>query len=338
MEQRERFIDDSQRGLYDMTELCARYAISRKTGYKWVARYDAGGRPALRNRSRAPHVCPHKIPAAVAQLLLTARRQHPDWGPEKLLQWLEPRHPAVTWPAVSTAGDLLARHGLVQKRRRRRPQPHPGVVPPITTAPNDLWATDFKGQFRTGDRIPQALHGCAARHSARSRSVARVSRRQDGPRSAERAEAERSTAAAASAPAWASPARRSPSTSSGGPDSEAQSRRSRSRAPAPCSAPAPAGSAARPEKTACRSGSPSRWTARASPRAATRDRAWCDSASADEVRRAGACAKRRCARQIVQERIRARVRDPNRRNFFTGDPDASRDCARPGLAAANSRR
>jgi len=85
-----------------MTELCARYAISRKTGYKWLARYDAGGRPALHDRSRAPHHCPHKIGAAVAHLLLTARRQHPDWGPEKLLQWLEPRHSGVTWPAVST--------------------------------------------------------------------------------------------------------------------------------------------------------------------------------------------------------------------------------------------
>ena len=66
MEQRERFIDDSRRGLYDMTELCARYAVSRKTGYKWVARYDAGGRPALLDRSRAPHHCPHKIVEAVA--------------------------------------------------------------------------------------------------------------------------------------------------------------------------------------------------------------------------------------------------------------------------------
>ena len=102
---------------------------------------------------QAPHHCPHKISTAVAQLLLTARRQHPDWGPEKLLQWLEPRHPAVAWPAISTAGDLLARHGLVKKRRRRRPPHHPGVVPPITAAPNDLWAADFKGQFRTGDRI-----------------------------------------------------------------------------------------------------------------------------------------------------------------------------------------
>ena len=153
MEQRGRFIDDHRLALYDMTELCARYAVSRKTGYKWLARYDAGGRAALGDRSRAPHHCPHKISEEVAQWLLTARRRHPNWGPEKLLQWLEPRHPAVAWPAISTAGDLLARHGLVKKRRRRRPPHHPGVVPPVTTAPNDLWATDFKGQFRTGDGI-----------------------------------------------------------------------------------------------------------------------------------------------------------------------------------------
>ena len=153
VEERERFIDDHRLGLYDMTELCARYAISRKTGYKWLTRDDAGGRPALRDRSRAPHHCPHKIADTVAQLLLTARHRHPDWGPEKLMQWLAPRHPAVAWPAISTAGDLLARHQLVKKRRRRRPPYHPGVVPPTTLAPNDLWATDFKGQFRTGDSI-----------------------------------------------------------------------------------------------------------------------------------------------------------------------------------------
>jgi transposase InsO family protein len=136
-----------------MTELCARYAVSRKTGYKWLERYDDGGRSALVNRSRAPHHCPHKIADVVAQLLVSARRGHPDWGPEKLLHWLAPRHPGRAWPATSTAGDLLAREGLVKKRRRRRPSPHPGVVPPVTTAPNDLWATDFKGQFRTADGI-----------------------------------------------------------------------------------------------------------------------------------------------------------------------------------------
>jgi putative transposase len=149
--QRARFITDHRHGLYSMAELCARYGVSRKTGYKSLARYDAGGRPALRERSHAPHACPHRISDAVAELLCAARAAHPTWRPAKLLDWLRPRHPRVAWPAVSTAGDLLARRGLVKPRRRRRAPVHPGVVPPTTDAPNDLWTVDFKGQFRTRD-------------------------------------------------------------------------------------------------------------------------------------------------------------------------------------------
>ena len=156
MEEREQFITDDRRGLYTRAELCARYGISRKTGYKWLARYEADGRRGLRDRSHAPHHCPHRIDAGIAALLCAARRRHRDWGPEKLLDWLAPRHPEIAadaWPAVSTAGDLLARAGLVPKRRRRRPHQHPGVVPPTTHAPNDLWTTDFKGQFPTADGV-----------------------------------------------------------------------------------------------------------------------------------------------------------------------------------------
>jgi putative transposase len=152
MDQRERFIADARAGLYAMTELCERYGISRKSGYKWRDRAAEGGRAALADRSRAPHHCPHRIPDAIAELLCTARRKHPLWGPKKLLDLLRPRHRRITtWPAISTVGDLFAREGLITKRRRRRRAVHPGTVPPHTTAPNDLWAADFKGQFRTGD-------------------------------------------------------------------------------------------------------------------------------------------------------------------------------------------
>jgi putative transposase len=153
VDERERFIAAHRHGLYPMTDLCARFGISRKTGYKWLARYDAEGRAGLRDRSRAPHTCPHRIDADVAALLVAARERHPSWGPAKLLHWLAPRHPDMEWPAVSTAGDLLVRRGLVKKRRRRRPSRHPGVVPPATDAPNDLWTADFKGHFRTRDGI-----------------------------------------------------------------------------------------------------------------------------------------------------------------------------------------
>ena len=154
MDQRLEFVADHQRGLYAMAELCARYGVSRKTGSKWLARYAAEGARGLHERSHAPHRCPHKISGALAELLVAARGAHPTWGPAKLLHYLAPRHRQVeTWPAVSTVADLLRRHGLVARRRRRRPVVHPGTVPIRTAAPNDLWTADFKGQFRTRDAI-----------------------------------------------------------------------------------------------------------------------------------------------------------------------------------------
>ncbi|MGH2375919.1 MAG: IS481 family transposase [bacterium] len=151
MTERQRFIDDLYRGLFSMTELCARYGISRKTGYKWLGRYDDQGRAGLGDRSHAPQHCPHKIADDVARALCGARQAHPSWGPRKLLDWLGRHEPTLAWPAASTAGDLLAREGLVKKRVRRRRHLHPGVVTPITKHPNDLWTSDFKGHFRTGD-------------------------------------------------------------------------------------------------------------------------------------------------------------------------------------------
>jgi putative transposase len=154
MNQRLQFITDHQRGLYGMAELCARYGISRKTGYKWLARYAAEGACGLGERSHAPHVCPHRIAEEMADLLVATRETHPSWGPAKLLQYLARRQMRVrVWPAVSTVADLLKRRNLVRPRRRRRSIVHPGTVPIHTTAPNDLWTADFKGQFRTRNGI-----------------------------------------------------------------------------------------------------------------------------------------------------------------------------------------
>ncbi len=153
MKERMRFVTDWERDLFSMVELCERYGVSRKTGYKWLARYEREGPDGLGERSRAPHHCPHRIAADVAAAICAGRRQHPSWGPDKILHWLKRRHPELELPATSTAGDLLARRGLVKKRRRRRHYTHPGVVPPTTAEPNDLWTADFKGHFRTRDGL-----------------------------------------------------------------------------------------------------------------------------------------------------------------------------------------
>lgn len=61
------------------------------------------------------------------------------------------RHPALPWPARSTVNDVLDRHQLLRKNRRRRKWAHPGAAVLETEHPNQVWPADFKGQFRTGD-------------------------------------------------------------------------------------------------------------------------------------------------------------------------------------------
>lgn len=139
MDQRTRFALAYDDGLYSMTELCARFSVSRKTGYKWLNRYRTGGLDGLKDRSRAPKRCPHKTNAAVEELLLETRRKHPRWGPRKLLDYLKPRHPDMALPAASTVGALLKREGLIEGKRRRRKTRHPGAVPLVTTQANEVW-------------------------------------------------------------------------------------------------------------------------------------------------------------------------------------------------------
>lgn len=148
--ERRRFVTEFATGAWAMTELCERYGISRPTGYKWVARYAAEGDEGLRDRSRAPHGCPHRMPAAMAQQILAARKRY-GWGAGKLLALLEARQPAVPWPARSTCNDLLARQRLLRLHRRRPHWTHPGAGALTTDQPNQVWPADFKGQFRTGD-------------------------------------------------------------------------------------------------------------------------------------------------------------------------------------------
>jgi transposase InsO family protein len=153
MTERFRFITDAGGRIASFSELCVRYGVSRKTGYKWLRRADREGTAALAELSRRPQRCPHATPPAMVEVVLAARRRHPSWGPRKLLKLLQRHAPRQDWPARSTVADLLRRHGLVEPRRRRRYPGHPGRPLTPMTAPHGIWSADFKGQFKTGDGI-----------------------------------------------------------------------------------------------------------------------------------------------------------------------------------------
>src|SRR3954469_9817776 len=152
MEQRLDFVREYETELFTMTELAAQYGISRKTGYKWLEPYAADGATGLQDRSRRPQQSPHATDPELVAILVAHRRRHPRWGATKLLAVAARRQPDADWPSRSTVCALLHARGLVVPRPRRPRSVHAAAVPmaPIT-AVNEVWTTDFKGEFRTGD-------------------------------------------------------------------------------------------------------------------------------------------------------------------------------------------
>jgi transposase InsO family protein len=144
--ERHHFVQDLESGHWTMSELCVRYGVSRVTGYKWWARYRQSGVGGLSDQSRAPRSCPHRTPDAVVEAILEENGRH-HWGARKILKRLRGRDPRRPWPARSTVCDVLKRHGRVRARRGRRHWKHPGAAPVNTTAANQVWTVDFKGQF-----------------------------------------------------------------------------------------------------------------------------------------------------------------------------------------------
>ena len=151
VEERTRFVIAHEDELYTMAELCRIYGISRETGYYWLHRYREGGLEALRELGRAPRRHPNQTPEEIEQAVLELRRGHMTWGARKLKRVLERDHPGRRWPAASTMGAMLAREGLVVRRRKRQRTPSYRQPFAAADAPNRVWCADFKGWFRTGD-------------------------------------------------------------------------------------------------------------------------------------------------------------------------------------------
>lgn len=151
LDERVRFVLACKDELESMSLLCRRFGISRRTGYKWLERYEQLGPAGLADRSRAPLSHPNQVDAGLRTRIVSMRRSHPTWGPRKLLAALERDHPCEQWPAASTIGGILKSQGL-SVARLRRPRCVAGTNPlGPCVAPNRVWCADFKGWFRTGD-------------------------------------------------------------------------------------------------------------------------------------------------------------------------------------------
>jgi putative transposase len=134
-----------------MAELCREFGISRKTGYKIFDRYQDCGVEGLTDRSRRPYRYAHKLPFQVENFIPNGKREHFSWGARKIRERLIRRFSGIQIPAPSTIPAALDRHGLVERRGRLRRRV-PGTALSLGQTPNELWCTDYKGEFLLGNR------------------------------------------------------------------------------------------------------------------------------------------------------------------------------------------
>jgi transposase InsO family protein len=138
----------------NLSAVCRQFDLSRRTAYKWLARYHAEGLAGLQRRSRRPTHSPKRYRSLWRDRVLTLRCRHPTWGARKLLIRLQRLHPrARRWPARRTIDRWLRTAHLSAKAPARK-RPGPVIARPSLTSatvPNHVWTVDFKGWFRTGD-------------------------------------------------------------------------------------------------------------------------------------------------------------------------------------------
>lgn len=145
--EREEFVKLVELSGANVSVLCRRFGISRKTGYKWLKRFAATGSEGLRSQSRRPRRWPKRTPAVVEQSVTEVREEHPAWGGRKIRRVLQDEGRCEV-PAASTITMILRRHGLLSVEESRK---HQAFTRFEHERPNDLWQMDFKGHFAIDD-------------------------------------------------------------------------------------------------------------------------------------------------------------------------------------------
>ena len=131
-----------------MAELCREFRISRKTGYKIFDRYQECGVQGLTDRSRRPYRFGRQLPFQIENYILNVKREHTSWGARKIRKRLLRRFSGMTIPTKSTIHAVLDR--LVERRGRLRRRAQ-GTALSLGQTLNELWCTDYKGEFLLGN-------------------------------------------------------------------------------------------------------------------------------------------------------------------------------------------
>lgn len=128
----------------NISQLCSRFGISRKTGYKWIGAFKNDPASPLSDRSRRPRHSPRQSEPALEQEVVQLRLQRPGWGGRKISHRLADTLGKEVAP--STVTSILRRHGLIAPAASEAAQHWQRFE---HDQPNRLWQMDFKGHFAT---------------------------------------------------------------------------------------------------------------------------------------------------------------------------------------------
>lgn len=140
-EQRKEFAQEAK-STKNFSELCRKYEISRKTGYKWLKRYE--NNEELKDRSHARKFIGNKTESSLENLIVSVREENPDWGGKKIRQVLI-NQGYDDLPCVKTFNNILKRNGCITPEASLSHTPYKRYEKENC---NEMWQTDFKGEFK----------------------------------------------------------------------------------------------------------------------------------------------------------------------------------------------
>ena len=144
---REEFIAQSEKADRNISALCRKFGISRKTGYKWIKRYQESG--SLDDQNRKPKTSHSKTEEKIEKLIFELRQERPGWGARKIQVFL--CNKGYEMPCIRTVNNILKRNGLISLEASQARKPFTRFE---REQNNELWQADFKGDILMldGDR------------------------------------------------------------------------------------------------------------------------------------------------------------------------------------------
>lgn len=147
MDQRKAFIIAASEEGANISKLCREFGISRKTGHKWINRAEMG--LPLCDQSRRPHQQPSKTADEVEQKIIQMRLAHPAWGGKTIRAALEAAG-VEGLPSDKTCCNIIKRNGLIDPAESAK---HTAFQRFEKEHCNEMWQTDFKGDFLLGNGV-----------------------------------------------------------------------------------------------------------------------------------------------------------------------------------------